>query len=218
MAVKYADVLIADNVGIRNYIMDEYGRRSELIAYGGDQAIVGMTEEKENELLTGMSLNPGSYAAAVCRIEPENNTHVILKVFSESSVELVVVGNWEHSEYGRNLKREYSSFSNIHMLDMTYDAEVLYAIRKNAFAYVHGHSAGGTNPSLVEAMFFGLPVLAYDVIYNRETTAGKAVYWKTEEDLKNLLKSELNCGVELMEIARKSYTWRQIAQQYENIY
>ncbi len=218
MAVKHADVLISDNVGIRDYVMEEYGRESTIIAYGGDQAIVSLSAGKEEEIMRNLSLTPGKYAAAVCRIEPENNTHLILKVFAASGKGLAMVGNWENSEYGRNLKREYSSFANIHIIDMTYDREVLYALRKNAFAYVHGHSAGGTNPSLVEAMFFGMPVLAYDVVYNRETTGGKAVYWRTEEDLQALLESVPSDGKVLQKMAGEFYSWSLITRQYENLY
>ena len=73
------------------------------------------------------------------------------------------------------------------MVDSVYDLDILYALRNQCKCYIHGHSAGGTNPSLVEAMFFGKPILAYDVIYNRETTENKAHYFKTSEELVELL-------------------------------
>ena len=99
-----------------------------------------------------------------------------------------------------------------------YDLDVLYTLRANAALYVHGHSAGGTNPSLVEAMFFGRPILAYDVVYNRETTQGKAYYYRNSEDLKKLLEMPELDGSAMRRIAEKEYTWRHIAERYEENY
>ena len=100
------------------------------------------------------------------------------------------------------------------MLDSVYDLDVLYALRNQCRCYIHGHSAGGTNPSLVEAMFFGKPILAFDVIYNRETTENKAHYFKTSEELVELLHSRSKDGCKMQEIATKRYTWSFIARQY----
>ena len=82
---------------------------------------------------------------------------------------------------------------------------------------MHGHSAGGTNPSLVEAMFFGRPIVAYDVVYNRETTGGKALYFKTSEDICGLLECEVEAS-ELRDIAERRYRWKTIAREYERVY
>ncbi len=218
MAVRNADIVISDNKGIQDYVREEYGKESVLIAYGGDHAVRDIAPEKETEVLAEYSLNPGQYAVTVCRIEPENNCHLTLEAFSKSDRELVFIGNWDKSEYGSDLKKQYSGFGNIHILDPIYDIDRLYALRKNAWAYIHGHSAGGTNPSLVEAMFFGMPILAYDVVYNRETTRGAACYWKTADELHSLLSGDMPDGNELKSIAEKLYTWREIAHQYENLY
>ena len=95
---------------------------------------------------------------------------------------------------------------------------MLYALRSNAGFYVHGHSAGGTNPSLVEAMFFGCPILAYDVVYNRETTQGQAYYFSNVEELENLLRRTDLRGDIMRLIAEKEYTWKHISQQYCALY
>jgi glycosyltransferase involved in cell wall biosynthesis len=111
------------------------------------------------------------YACKVCRIEPENNVHVVLDAFSKLPRHtLVFIGNWNNSEYGRALREKYKDNTNMHLLDPIYDQRTLDVIRGNCFLYIHGHSAGGTNPSLVEAMYLGLPVIAFDVSYNRTTT------------------------------------------------
>ncbi len=220
MAVKYADAIIADNKGIQDYVTEQYGKPSVLIGYGGDHAIKRMSENEQHEILGRFGLTKHGYAITVCRIEPENNCHIILEAFSATDKKLLFIGNWDRSEYGRSLKQKYGVCSNIILQSPIYDTKILYALRNNAETYVHGHSAGGTNPSLVEAMFFGRPVLAYDVIYNRATTDNKAAYFKDVAQLSSLLSQTYGngCNDNLNELARKEYTWKHITELYETIY
>ena len=95
---------------------------------------------------------------------------------------------------------------------------ILYALRKNAGQYIHGHSAGGTNPSLVEAMFFGCPILAYGCVYNRESTSNQALYWTDSDELVTLLNNGRMNGTVMRQIAEEQYTWKQITRQYEELY
>ena len=104
------------------------------------------------------------------------------------------------------------------MIDSLYDLDELYALRNNCECYIHGHSAGGTNPFLVEAMFFAKPIIAYDVVYNRETTENKAYYFKDTDSLIELLHNKDKNGASMLEIAKRRYTWKHIAKQYEAIY
>jgi glycosyltransferase involved in cell wall biosynthesis len=218
LAVKYADVIVADNKGIQDYVKEEYNKESALIAYGGDHVIREIDAGFEKEVLDRFSLSANDYAITVCRIEPENNCHNTLEAFSRTDKKLIFIGNWNRSEYGRNLKEKYSKFPNITIQDPIYDIDVLYALRKNAGLYIHGHSAGGTNPSLVEAMFFGRPILCYDVVYNRATTQEKSYYWANVDELVALLKRNDLSGKEMIEIAQKEYTWKNITSQYEALY
>ena len=218
MAVKYADVIIADNKGIQDYVKEEYGKESVLIAYGGDHVIRNIEPAFENGILTKFALELKNYAITVCRIEPENNCHNTLEAFSKTNKKLIFIGNWNRSEYGRELKEKYSKFPNIIIQDPIYDIDILYALRKNAGMYIHGHSAGGTNPSLVEAMFFGCPILCYDVVYNRASTQEKAYYWKDVDELVDLLNRTDLCGDVMRSIAQKEYTWETIASRYEALY
>ena len=120
-----------------------------------------------------------NYAFKVCRIEPENNVHLILEAFYKYPLlNIVLVGNWNNSVYGKQLKLQFESFENIYLLEPIYDQNILNQLRSNCYLYIHGHSAGGTNPSLVEAMYLELPIIAYDINYNRETTSNKALYFK----------------------------------------
>ena len=218
MAVRYADMVVADNKGIQDYVKETYHKESALIAYGGDQVLRAVPEEKQMEVLNSYGVEAGQYAVTVCRIEPENNSHLILEAFARTGYPLVFIGNWERSEYGRQLKAKYGNCPYIRLAEANYDLDVLYSLRNQCRCYIHGHSAGGTNPSLVEAMFFGKPVLAYDVVYNRETTENRAHYFKTSEDLVELLESELGNGDILRKIAQRRYTWAYIARQYEELF
>lgn len=218
-AVRFADSVIVDNKGIQDYVTQTYHKSSELIAYGGDQVLLNVSEDRQREVLDKFKLCKGEYAVTVCRIEPENNVDMILDAFVETCGRIVVVGNFQGHIYSQRLLNQYEKFSNILMLDAVYDKELLYILRHNAAYYVHGHSAGGTNPALVEAMFFGRPILAYDVVYNRETTQNKANYFSDKEELIALMERAAHLdGAPLKDVAYERYQWKNIAEQYEELY
>ena len=219
IATKCADIIIADNKGIQDYVTETYHKRSEMIAYGGDHVLRNVPQDIQNTILNKYGLVSGNYAVCICRIEPENNCHITLEAFSKSNKILVFIGNWDKSDYGRKLKSFYgSSFDNIKILDPNYDLDVLYTLRSHCNFYIHGHSAGGTNPSLVEAMFFGCPIIAFDVIYNRETTQNKAYYFSDVAELLKLIQQKDLQGHIMKEIAYKEYTWNNISQQYSIVF
>ena len=218
MAVRCADTVIADNKGIQGYVTETYHKDSALIAYGGDHVLRNVPADRQREILAQYGLAEKQYAVSVCRIEPENNCHITLEAFSKTGRHLVFIGNWERSNYGHEMKTRFAVYPNIQLLDAVYDLDILYTLRNHARWYVHGHSAGGTNPSLVEAMFFGCPILAYDVVYNRETTLNSAYYYKDSEELVALLCKDDLDGEEMRVIAEQHYTWKHIAEQYEALY
>ena len=131
---------------------------------------------------------------------------------------LIFIGNWQYSEYGRMLYEKYNGVANIRLFNAIYDIDVLYALRSSAAMYIHGHSAGGTNPSLVEAMFFDVPIVAYDVVYNRETTAGLIPYYANAEQLTDIMRNGTELRAEVGEYARRHYTWQHIVEQYIALY
>jgi glycosyltransferase involved in cell wall biosynthesis len=221
IAVKNADYIIADNKVIKDYVKSEYGVNSHLIAYGADH----VTEEPLDEkFIEQYPFAKKKYSFKVCRIEPENNIHIILHAFSRLTDKIiVVVGNWENSEYGKKLNKEFEQFKNIFMLNPIYDQKTLNQLRSNCSIYIHGHSAGGTNPSLVEAMQLGMPILAYGVQYNRETTRNEAAYFDNTDELVSLLndikKNELSLISKNMKfIAKEIYTWKYISQKYSYLF
>lgn len=220
LAVKYADDIIADNKVIQDHVKTSYQKEAHLIAYGGDHT---RPEEISSKTFSEFPFLKQAYAFKVCRIEPENNIEMILKAFSISGkLNLVIIGNWENSSYSKRLRAEYTMFKNIFLLDPIYDQKKLNEIRSNCLIYVHGHSAGGTNPSLVEAMFLKLPVLANGVNYNRETTNNEAVYF---DDCESLIHSLNNINSKLLQkvsddmffIAARQYTWEKVSEAYSNI-
>ena len=222
MAVKYADVIITDNKGIQDYVKEEYSKDSALIAYGGDHVLQNISENECLSILGKYNIEKNNYYFSVCRIEPENNVHITLEAFDKSKDKIIFVGNWNRSVYGQELFNKYKGSNNIVLLNPIYDLKTLYALRKNCKAYIHGHSAGGTNPSLVEAMFFNIPIIAYDVVYNRETTENKALYFSDSDSLVYSLKQNdsllKQCAENMYEIANRRYKWNIIAKQYEELY
>lgn len=223
MAIKYGNEIISDNKGIQDYVFKEYNKNSTLIAYGGNHVLTKISPEFENQILKQYDVLPNSYAFSVCRIEPENNVHLTLEAYRQNKQKILFIGNWMKSNYGKDLYNYYSQFSNIKLILPEYNLNVLNVLRKNCYIYIHGHSAGGTNPSLVEAMFFKKPIIAYDVVYNRETTENKAIYFKNADSListiQKLSNNELeNIALNMYEIAQQKYTWESIVKKYESLY
>lgn len=217
-AVRFADKVIADNKVIQHYVESNYKRLDScLIEYGGDHvSALPFTAE----LLQQYPFLQSPYAFNVSRIEPENNIHMILDAFSRAPEHrLVIVGLWNHSAYGSELRKRYGRYENIFLLDPIYHQHTLNMIRANARLYVHGHSAGGTNPGLVEAMCLGLPVLSYGISYNRETTNHRARYFNTSEELLEQLPrlTDTVCktmGQDLKRYGMARYNWERIAGLY----
>jgi glycosyltransferase involved in cell wall biosynthesis len=220
IAVKYSHVDISDNESIQDYTATRYGTLSRIIEYGADH-VFKVAPIKEDKI--EFPFLHKSYAFKVCRIEPENNLHVVLEAFKRLPKHtMVIVGNWSVSKYGKKLKQEYSKYSNIILLDPIYNPRKLNLLRSSAFVYVHGHSAGGTNPSLVEAMHLGLPIFAFDVSYNRTTTERKTLYFKTSDDLAHLIRSTqidslAAISITMKKIANRRYVWSRIASKYDNL-
>jgi glycosyltransferase involved in cell wall biosynthesis len=222
LGVILSDIVVADNIVIQDYIKEKYSKNSVLIEYGGDHVI---NESLSLETAQKYDIERKKYAFKVCRIEPENNIDLILEAFKDAKLKLILIGNWAFSKYGVDLKDKYKSFDNLVLLDPIYDQRTLDELRSNCGVYVHGHSVGGTNPSLVEAMNLGLCCAVFDVNYNRETTENAALYFSNIQELKNLTSDFLNnkinselIGSNLKSIANKRYTWESIINKYEQLF
>ena len=218
VAAKFAHSFITDNQGLTDYIYSEYGRLSLLIPYGGDQF------EKSNankNVYTEFDL-PERFDFAMARAQVDNNMDIILDACASAGSNLVFVSNWNSTDYGKKMLKKYGHLKNIRMIGPLYDVEKIKSLYLRARFYIHGHSAGGTNPVLVESMWAGLPILSYDVSFNRYTTQNKAHYFKTAVELEKLLANMTDdareeCARELFEIANDKYKWEHILTAYEAI-
>ena len=223
LAVQYSNILVADNKEIAKYIKSEYNVNAEIIEYGGDHVLkdIAISSGVKNKY----NIEDKKYVFKVCRIEPENNIHVILQAFRSLPITLVIVGNWNNSKYGKKLQSKYSKFENFRLLNPIYNQKRLDMLRSNCLFYIHGHSVGGTNPSLVEAMNLGLPIISFESVFNRETTENSAIYFNSI----NSLKSETNLILDgkydlrifrkkMIEIAKKRFTWYKITNKYGKIF
>lgn len=220
IAVRFATRVISDNEVIQGYVKERYGKDSVLIEYGGDHASYADREDYLGEF----PFMRERYALSVCRVEPENNVHIILDAFSRiREFPLVIIGNWHGNKYGRQLLKKYLTFKHIHLIDAIFDQRKLDALRSNCNLYIHGHSAGGTNPSLVEAMSLGLPVIAFDVSFNRATTEDRAIYFRDRDDLMRIIKGftdseRQKISFHMKEIALRRYTWQTTSAKYSNLF
>jgi len=212
--------IVSDNIGIQEYIKAEYNRDSVLIAYGGDQAL---HQPITKEFIAEYPFLENPFAFTVTRIQQDNNIDMILESFSNQDVlPLVIVGNWNNSEYGKETKKKYFGRKNLILLDAIYDRLKLDVLRSNCTIYIHGHSAGGTNPSLAEAMYLGLPVFAYASGYNEHTTDNKAVYFRNAKELTHLVIDYqtyplAKISEELQTFAKRNYLWKDIASKYKQV-
>jgi len=222
MAVRSADIIIVDNMAIKQYLDSTYNINAVYIPYGADH-VKKLILSKETTYRYPF-LNEKPYALNVARFEPENNIDLILEAFKELNMyNLILIGGWNKSKYGKNLKRKYEKYKNIYFLGGIYDQVVLNEIRSNAYVYIHGHSVGGTNPALIEAMYLGLPIIAYKCTFNISTTKGKSKYFLNKEELISIINN-LNTEMlmkmreESMIIARKEYVWEKVLDRYKAIF
>ena len=213
---------VADNELLATSLFNTFGiKNANVIRYGGDQAT---PVTPDVGLLEKYPFLSEDYYVAVARAQVDNNLHIMLEAFVQMpSKKLVLVSNFKVSEYGRTLYEQYKDkYPNIVLIPGIYDKRELNAVRSNAKAYIHSHSRCGTPPSLCEAMYLGLPIISFDAEVNHEVTNEFAYFFKTADDL-----AQIVCDVpdmDLMEMAIKSkhfadenYTWARIGQRYSAI-
>ncbi|WIV96681.1 DUF1972 domain-containing protein [Kinneretia aquatilis] len=205
-ATRFSKAIIADNAALVVLAQELHGIQPVLITYGGDHTLVEPT---------GPAPASG-YWLSIARIEPENNCHVILEAIADSGSQLIFVGNWTASSYGQKLKTRYADQNGVTLLDPVYDLARLAALRRNAKGYLHGHSVGGTNPSLVEAIHHTDRLIAFDCVFNRSTLDQAGEYFRDVQSLASLLKSENTGRIPKckLDVLRDRYRWQSISQSY----
>ncbi|EOA3463457.1 beta 1-4 rhamnosyltransferase Cps2T [Enterococcus hirae] len=234
--VKHADLLICDSQNIEKYIHKQYSKykpKTTYIAYGTD---LEPSNLKENDSVVRnwfeeKGIKEKNYFLIVGRFVPENNYEVMIREFMKSSTNknLVLVTNVEKNKFYENLKRTtgFEKDTRIKFVGTVYNQVLLKYIRENAFAYIHGHEVGGTNPSLLEALSSTKLNLLLDVGFNREVAEDSAFYWnKDKSNLAELietvnrienLKREVY-GDRAKKRINNLYCWEIICKKYTNVF
>ena len=222
LAVRWADALIADAVGIQDHYRERYGADSVFLAYGAP-----LLDAPALDRLPEIGLRAGGFHLVVARFEPENHVHLALAGYatSRARLPLVVVGSAPYGErYQRELGLLAEEHGSVKMVGPVWDQQFLDALYAGSRTYVHGHSVGGTNPSLLRAMGAGACVLAYDVNFNREVLGASGRFWPDWRTLGRQLEeaeadpdSTRERGAQARERAAQHYTWDAVAEGYERL-
>jgi glycosyltransferase involved in cell wall biosynthesis len=220
-AVKKCHHLISDNLGIKDYLKQNYDKDSIFIPYGAE--LVDLFEEKA---LLSYSLQAFNYFILVARLEPENNIEAILNGYlkSQTKEQVIVVGSHK-TKYGSFLKSKYCH-PNIRFVGGIYDKYQLDSLRHYSLAYFHGHSVGGTNPSLLEAMSSECFIIAHKNTFNVSVLGDSALYFQNEFDIADLLKnlksflatSKNEFIKSNLRKIRTRYTWGVITEEHERVF
>lgn len=235
LMVKAADLLICDSRKIEEYIQEDYAKyspRTTFLAYGCDTQPSALADDDEKFLgwLKDKGLAAGQYYLMVGRFVPENNVETIIREFMKSDTEkkLAIITTENDKLYHELEERlHFLEDSRICFTGTVYDQELLKKIRENAYGYMHGHSVGGTNPSLLEALGSTRLNLLVDVGFNREVGDNAALYWTCEEgSLAGLIREadglDQAKAEEYGRLAKKriedAYRWESIVDQYQKLF
>ena len=223
-AVKHSDFFIADSLAIQSYLSEQYDIRSAYIAYGAT-----IFNKERAGLLERHGLQKQRYFMLMARMERENNIEAILTGFHQtsSSCLFVVLGN-TNNRYGRNIVKKFCDDRRILFLGPMYDAGDTHTFKTNCLIYFHGHSVGGTNPSLLEAMASKALIAAHDNQFNRAILEEDGYFFKAGQDVKKIVES-VNLGEKEEKMIsnnflkiKQHFNWSMIVKKYgdfiENCY
>ncbi|MFD0990556.1 DUF1972 domain-containing protein [Mariniflexile jejuense] len=186
LAAMNSDYLVADSIGIQNYLKEKYKKKSTYIAYGAS-----LFDQDDFNVLDAYNLEKYNYNLLIARMEPENNIEVILDgvVESNNKQKFLVIGKNDANSFGKRLITKYKNYTNIVFLGGVYNQNHLNNLRFFSNLYFHGHSVGGTNPSLLEAMASKALIIANKNIFNEAILENNGFYFSNKNDVSNLLNS-----------------------------
>jgi glycosyltransferase involved in cell wall biosynthesis len=217
LAVKYSHHLIADSLGIQSYLRHKYSKPSLFIPYGAD-----LFREADINFLATYRVLPFQYNMLIARMEPENNIEMILDGVVESGSEqpFLVVGKTD-TPFGKHMQHKFKAYNHIRFIGGIFDMAVLNNLRYFANLYFHGHTVGGTNPSLLEAMASNSLICAHDNIFNKSILGEDAFYFKNYKGVAKLLASKDKKDHQDYLLANEGkikhkYSWEMIVHQYLN--
>ncbi|NYS32767.1 glycosyltransferase family 1 protein [Streptococcus danieliae] len=234
LMVKHADLLVCDSQNIESYIQKDYAKyqpQTTYIAYGTETSKSKLTSDdaKVRDWFVEKCITEGQYYLVVGRFVPENNYEAMIRGFmqSDSKRDFVLITNVEENKFYDKLLAEtqFDQDSRIKFVGTVYDQELLKYIREQAFAYLHGHEVGGTNPSLLEALASTQLNLLLDVGFNREVGQDAALYWKKEGLAQTINAAEQMTDQERFEAdlasnkrIAQAFTWEKIVTDYQNLF
>jgi len=220
LAVKTSDYLVADSKGIQKYLSFKYNKDSEYIPYG-----TYIFKNKNEAILSAYNLMPYQYSMLIARMEPENNIEIILDGVTAGKKQqcFLVIGSYENA-FGSYLKEKYKNDNRIKFLGSLYDIDALNNLRYFSRFYFHGHSVGGTNPSLLEAMGSQALICAHQNEFNQAILESEAFYFENVNDVTGLIdgtiekQNYLSFVENNLSKIEKFYLWPTIVSQYENYF
>jgi glycosyltransferase involved in cell wall biosynthesis len=220
MAARSGLPLIADAQGIADHLRAEYGVESHVIAYGAPVL------EPGTDLLEHLGLTAGAFHLVVARMEPENHVDVMVEGFARARSDrpLVVVGSAPYGDAYIERVRNAAGDADVRLVGAVWDQELLNQLYAHATSYLHGHSVGGTNPSLLRALGCAAPVTAYDVSFNREVTSGHARFFTDADDVALAVAADdadPRCarvrGCAGQQHVAAAYRWDDVTDAYESL-
>ncbi len=221
---KTAKYIVCDSIGIKNYYSKYFNRLKNIsvIEYGTNLNPFILKKTKHNKYLFSKGIRANKYHLVVSRLEPENNVKMIIQgyLFSKKKFPLIIVGNTT-TKYFKELKKYKSN--SVRFIGGIYDKNLLMNLRANCLTYLHGHSVGGTNPSLLEAMGSMNVCICHDNEYNREVIQDNGLFFSSASDVTNHVEyvenkqnskqfNKLKVGV--YERAKNYYSWDRITDEY----
>ena len=219
LGVKHSDHLVSDSIGIQSYLKSKYKSESTFIPYGAN-----LFTSADNSVLNEYNVSEYQYNMLIARLEPENNIETILDgvVLSKNLSPFLVVGKHE-TKFGEYLKNKYQTNSNIQFLGGIYDINKLNNLRHFSNIYFHGHTVGGTNPSLLEAMASSTLICAHDNIFNKSIIGEDGIYFENANDIAKHLSSVkkenyTNQVDQNMLKINTTYSWEKIIDQYFDLF
>ena len=229
---KYANLIISDNRGIETYIQDTYPWSSTtFIAYGTDLSKTTLTTEDSSvrDWYQKWQAQEKEYYLILGRFVPENNYETAIREFMKSSTErdLVIICNHEGNAYFDELRQitGFDKDKRVKFVGTVYDQELLKYIRNQAFAYIHGHEVGGTNPGLLEALAQTDLNLIFNVDFNHQVAQDTALYWNKEDGNLSKLIDSVDGQVSFEDLGnaaktnmKENYTWEKIVGEYEELF
>ena len=229
---KYANLIISDNRGIETYIRNTYPwSRTTFIAYGTDLSKTTLTAEDSSvrDWYQKWQTQEKEYYLILGRFVPENNYETAIREFMKSSTErdLVIICNHEGNAYFDELRQitGFDKDKRVKFVGTVYDQDLLKYIRNQAFAYIHGHEVGGTNPGLLEALAQTDLNLIYNVDFNHQVAQETALYWNKEDGNLSQLIDSVDGQVSFEDLGnaakanmKENYTWEKIVGEYEELF